>query len=109
MYITYNAEKYHCKCRPAKTMRYSELPDDFPTPVNGEIVLCADDGFVLRTDNTADYLRQTFADGVLTLTNKPEPEPFEPEPEAEPEPSQLDRIEAQVTYTAMMTDTLLGV
>ena len=25
------------------------------------------------------------------------------------EPTQLDRIEAQVTYTAMMTDTLLGV
>ena len=31
----------------------------------------------------------------------------EPEPEPEPEPSQLDVIEAQVTYTAMMTDTLL--
>ena len=25
----------------------------------------------------------------------------------EPEPTQLDRVEAQVTYTAMMTDTLL--
>lgn len=24
------------------------------------------------------------------------------------EPTQLDRVEAQVTYTAMMTDTLLG-
>ena len=33
----------------------------------------------------------------------------EPEPEQEPEPSQLDIIEAQVTYTAMMTDTLLEV
>lgn len=31
----------------------------------------------------------------------------EPEPESEPEPTQLDRIEAQITYTAMMTDTLL--
>ena len=31
-----------------------------------------------------------------------------PEPEDEPqELTQLDRIEAQVTYTAMMTDTLL--
>ena len=28
-------------------------------------------------------------------------------PELELEPTQLDRIEAQVTYTAMMTDTLL--
>ena len=31
----------------------------------------------------------------------------EPEPKPEHEPTQLDRIEAQVTYTAMMTDTLL--
>lgn len=31
----------------------------------------------------------------------------EPEPEPEPEPTQLDRIEAQITYTAMMTDTLI--
>lgn len=31
----------------------------------------------------------------------------EPEPEVEPEPTQLDRIEAQVTYTAILTDTLI--
>lgn len=31
----------------------------------------------------------------------------EPEPETTPEPTQLDRIEAQSTYTAMMTGTLL--
>ena len=30
-----------------------------------------------------------------------------PEPMPGPEPTQMDRIEAQVTYTAMMTDTLL--
>lgn len=29
--------------------------------------------------------------------------------ETEPQPSQLDILEAQVTYTAMMTDTLLEV
>lgn len=43
-------------------------------------------------------------DGVVTAWN-----PL-PMPEVEPddkEPTQLDRIEAQVTYTAMMTDTLL--
>jgi hypothetical protein len=33
----------------------------------------------------------------------------EPEPAPEPESTQLDIIEAQVTYTAMMTDTLLEV
>lgn len=30
-----------------------------------------------------------------------------PASEPIPEPTQLDRVEAQVTYTAMMTDTLL--
>lgn len=33
----------------------------------------------------------------------------EPEPEPTPEPTQLDRLEAQATYTAMMTDTLMEV
>ena len=32
-----------------------------------------------------------------------------PKPEKTVEPSQLDILEAQVTYTAMMTDTLLEV
>ena len=31
----------------------------------------------------------------------------EPEPAPTPEPTQLDRIEAQVAYTALMTDTLI--
>lgn len=34
-----------------------------------------------------------------------DPLPVPPEPE--PEPSQLDRVEAQTMYTALMTDTLL--
>lgn len=41
---------------------------------------------------------------VTSWTPLPIPEP---EPEPEPEPTQLDRVEAQATYTAMMTDTLL--
>ena len=32
---------------------------------------------------------------------------IEDDGEPEPAPTQLDRIEAQTTYTAMMTDTLL--
>lgn len=44
-------------------------------------------------------------DGVVTsMTAGTVPEP---EPEPTPAPSQLDRVEAQATYTAMMTDTLL--
>ena len=107
MYIIYHSIKYPCICHPSKTMVYKGLPEDFPAPVDGEIVLCDDDGFVMRTDNTADYLRQTFEGGVLTLTNVPESE--EPLALAEPEPSQLDILEAQVMYTAMMTNTLLEV
>ena len=43
---------------------------------------------------------------VAKMTAGVVPEP-EPEPEPTPEPTQLDRIEAQSAYTAMMTDTLL--
>lgn len=34
-------------------------------------------------------------------------DPLPAPPEPEPYPSDFDRLEAQVTYTAMMTDTLL--
>ena len=52
----------------------------------------------LPEGNLPDYIWQ---DGAFVLDPLPEPEP---EPET---PSQLDRVEAQATYTAMMTDTLL--
>lgn len=47
--------------------------------------------------------------GVMTVTKWTAGTIPEPEPESELEPTQLDRVEAQVTYTAMMTDTLLEV
>ena len=47
--------------------------------------------------------------GLMTVTKWVPGVMPEPEPEADPKPSQLDVIEAQVTYTAMMTDTLLEV
>lgn len=79
MYIKYNGVNYPCQCRPSTAMVYRGLPDNFPAPVSGEVVLCADDGFVMRTDKAEDYLRQTFEGGVLTLTNAPEPvEPVAP-------------------------------
>ena len=46
--------------------------------------------------------------GTCELTWSYEHDPL-PEPTVEETPSQLDIIEAQVTYTAMMTDTLLEV
>ena len=51
------------------------------------------------------YCDIVIKDGVMVgMTERPDLEP-EPVPD---EPTQLDIIEAQVTYTAMMTDTLLG-
>lgn len=47
--------------------------------------------------------------GVMTVTKWTAGKIPEPEPEPDPEPTQLDRIEAQATYTAMMTDTFLEV
>ena len=48
-------------------------------------------------------------DGVMTVTSWRARVMPEQEPNPEPEPSQMDIIEAQVTYTTMMTDTLLEV
>lgn len=73
MYIKYNESNYPCKCNISKTtVTYKGLPEDFPHPVDGILTLCADDGFILRMDNSADYLRQTFSNNTLTLTNMPE-------------------------------------
>lgn len=98
MFLAYKGNKYPCKCRPGATMVYRGLQDDFPAPIDSPVDLCRDDGFVLRTDNPADYLRQTFSGGVLTLTNTPEPEPVEePEPDNEPTAAELLDILLGVT------------
>jgi hypothetical protein len=66
----------------------------------------------------ADLETENFPFGEVTVdeTQNPpvvtawSPLPIpEPDPVPDPEPTQMDRIEAQVTYTAMMTDTLLEV
>lgn len=69
MYIFYNEEKYHCKFISGKSIIYTELPNNFPNEINGEIKLYSDDGFLLRTDFTNNYLQKIFKDGSLTLTN----------------------------------------
>ena len=54
---------------------------------------------------TFPFVEVTAEGGVVTsLTAGTVPEP---EPAPTPEPTQLDRLEAQVTYTALMTDTLI--
>ena len=54
---------------------------------------------------TFPFVEVSAEGGVVTsLTAGTVPEPG---PEPEPEPTQLDRIEAQAAYTALMTDTLI--
>ena len=57
---------------------------------------------------TGGYLIPTFSeDGTKMIAFVATEIPVLPEPE--PQPTQLDIIEAQATYTAMITNTLLGV
>lgn len=57
--------------------------------------------------DTFPFVDITVEDGVVTSMTAGEVP--DPEPEEQLKPTILDRIEAQVTYTAMMTDTLLEV
>lgn len=50
------------------------------------------------TESNEQLARREAYNGEYTIEDDGEPEPS---------PSQIDRIEAQCTYTAMMTDTLM--
>ena len=71
--------------------------------------LSVPDGWAVIPDGMS--IPETFpfvnivVDGQMVVGIEERPVPDVPEPI--PTPSQLDRVEAQVTYTAMMTDTLL--
>lgn len=69
---------------------YAVVPDDL---VEG----------ILATRGFCDI--ELNEDGTEVVTFTPLEVPEIPEPEAQP--TQLDRIEAQVTYTALLTDTLI--
>ena len=58
------------------------------------------DRWLTLSDKNLEIVKATAYNGEYTIEDDGQPEP-------EPEPTQLDRVEAQVTYTAMMTDTLL--
>ena len=66
-----------------------------------------ENGVLINTIHaTEEFARKYCEKHGYTYAVVPVPDP---EPETEAEPTQLDRVEAQVTYTAMMTDTLLEV
>lgn len=83
---------------------YGATPETFPVPDGWAIV--PDD---LERPETYPFVDITVDDSnppvVLTMTPGIVPPP-EPIPE---EPTQLDRVEAQALFTALMTDTLLEV
>lgn len=56
-----------------------------------------------------EYVEWYAAQHGYTYHEVAAPAPTIPGPASDPEPTQLDRVEAQATYTAMMTDTLLEV
>ena len=60
----------------------------------------------VKLDYSSESIKKALNDsynGEYTIEDDGQPEP---EPVTD-EPTQLDRVEAQATYTAMMTDTLL--
>ena len=68
---------------------------------------CSEEGILLPVEMDWNEANEEIAkkeayNGEYTIEDDGQPEPAE-------EPTQLDRVEAQVTYTAMMTDTLLEV
>lgn len=86
---------------------FGVTPEDFPLP-EGYAIVPEEVGTPETLENYPfGEITVEDRDGVPTVTSwTPLPIP-EPEPQPDPEPTQLDRVEAQATYTAMMTDTLL--
>ena len=69
--------------------------------------LCTEDEILFPVEMDWNEANEEIAkkeahNGEYNIEDDGQPEPAE-------EPTQLDRVEAQVTYTAMMTDTLLEV
>ena len=60
----------------------------------------SDDMWMTLSDKNLEIVKATAYNGEYTIEDDGQPEPSA-------EPTQLDRVEAQATYTAMMTDTLL--
>ena len=62
----------------------------------------ADKGLVIVQQlPTGDISNYKYVDGNYIFSPLPKPDDTK-------KPSQMDKIEAQLTYTAMMTDTLIG-
>ena len=104
MYLTIDTTRYAVLSVSLEgDIRYTV--DKPPSTVSGTVTLCADDGMVIRTDNTADYLHPRVTAGVIILSNTPEPEPVTP---PEPAPPQPDPIEDLNEVIAELTDRVVN-
>ena len=91
---------------------WAMIPEDFPLPstfprlgsLEAEELTCTREVEIGDGEDGTVTERQEYT--VMTVTAMTEGTLSEP---VEAPPSQLDVIEAQVTYTALMTDTLLEV
>lgn len=111
MYITINNVRYPCMGyapREGLSVSFTGIAG-VSLPVTGEIGLYREDGFQLAAQYTGDYERQTYADGILTLTNEPEPIP-QPELEPQEEPLTItDLAEAVLDLQVEVTSLKMGV
>ena len=111
MYIQINGTQHPCA-------NYRDAPgtravfygvEGLTLPISGEVSLHADDGFEMVRQNTDSYARQTYENGVLTLTNEPEPEAETPEDE-EPQTDPIaDLSEMAIDHEYRLTLMELGV
>lgn len=90
----------------AKIITYKILSAEYEREINGELkteqiftdktILCAEESL----EANEEIAKREAYNGEYTIEDDGQPDPADV-------PTQLDRVEAQVTYTAMMTDTLL--
>ena len=88
----------------AKILRYKFLMNEinYGTKENPNIEQIFFDKTLSWSEENEEIAKVEAYNGEYTIEDDGRPEPTET-------PNQLDVIEAQVTYTAMMTDTLLEV
>lgn len=107
MKIIHNGNEYGCfdfQCSASTAfLHFVEKPAE---EISGELVLCADNGFVLQTINTVDFLRSYWTNNIFVLTNIPEPEYVEPDPD---EPVEPEEPTEDVTWDSMAEAITEGV
>lgn len=111
MYIIINGAQHLCanyRASPGVSATFYGV-EGVTLPISGEVSLHADDGFELARQNADNFARQTYENGVLTLTNELEQEPEIPEDE-EPQTDPIaDLFEVAIDHEYRLILMELGV